>query len=71
MFALSALVDASPETKRSVVVALFAKSEVTVVEARVDDAFERKPPMNSIMVVVACSPPACLVNGKEKVMEAR
>ncbi len=41
------------------------------VEVRVEDAFERKPPTNSMMVVVACSPPACLVNGKEKVIEVR
>ena len=29
-----------------------------------EEAFERKPPTNSMMVEVACSPPVCLVQGK-------
>ena len=33
---------------------------------KVDDALESKPPSYSMMVVVACSPPVCFVQGQEK-----
>lgn len=31
-----------------------------------EEALAMKPPTNSMIVEVACSPPACLVNGQEK-----
>ena len=50
---LSCEVEAIPETYREVVVACWARRVETVVEARVDEALERKPPINCITVVVA------------------
>jgi hypothetical protein len=54
-----------PEAK-VVVVALVVVELEAVKFVRVDEALERKPPINSKTVEVACSPPACLVKGQEK-----
>ena len=54
------------ETYMVVAVALAARNVLTVVEAKVDEALDKKPPINSMMVEVACSSPACLVNGQAK-----
>jgi hypothetical protein len=63
VLALKSVVEALPDTKRLVVVASVASKEVTVVEARVDEAVERKPFWKERVVEVAFSPVPSLVNG--------
>ena len=82
VLALRLVVEAKPETYRSlevaeVVVPLVATNDCNVVEPAtrseeltVEEARERKPLYKPMMVVVACSPPACLVKGQEKVRAA-
>ena len=65
-FALRDVVEARLETKRSVEVALVARREETVVEARVEEAVERKPLSRARVVEVACSFVESLVKGKVK-----
>ncbi len=56
--------------KKLVEVALVVVPLVARKSVRVEEALERKPPINSMTVVVACSLPVCLVNGKAKVKAA-
>ena len=60
------VVEARVVTYRFVEVALVVVPLVAKKSVRVEAALDRKPPTNSMMVVVACSSPACLVNGQEK-----
>lgn len=54
--ALKFVVEARLETKRLVEVAWSERKVVAVVEARVEEAIERKPPWKLRMLEVACSP---------------
>ncbi len=58
------------EIAKDEVVALVDVALVMRASLKVEEAFERKPPINCITVDVACSFPACLVNGKANVRAA-
>lgn len=66
MLDLSSVVEARLEIYKDVVVAFLARSEVTVVEARVEEACVSNPPLNAMIVEVLCELSACLVKGQAK-----
>ena len=57
------VVEARPEMKRLVVVALVVVELVAVKSVRVEDAVETKPFKKARVVEVACSPEERVVNG--------
>lgn len=63
VLARTIVVDAIPETKREVEVALVVVALVAMKVERVEDAVETKPLLNSRVVVVAFSPVPSLVKG--------